>query len=432
MTNTLHSPAMSNEGWSNEEWSPYALPTAGGSFPPPPPPPTLPSPAVAPAPTPGKPKRAGTGRAALVGGLVGALVAGGVAFGTVKLTQDDASSTVVPAGVAPVIGPAGAAPQNPGQLAGGSLDIRALLTKVGPSVVAIELGQADATGAVADVGAGSGVVISADGLVLTNAHVVEAGDTITVKGADGKLLPADLVGSSPQNDIALVRVRGAADMTPATLGDSDALQVGDQVVAIGNALDLGDTPTVTQGIVSAKGRVLEAGDNRLEHLIQTDAAINRGNSGGPLLNAAGEVVGINSAGIPSGQNLGFAIEINAVKPLIQQLKDGSGSVTVRPFLGVSTVDVGELETTDRDRFEITATSGAAVLTVQGGSAAADAKLQEGDVITGMDGTPVTGSAQLRELIQAKAPGDQVTLQLQRKGSPLELTAELGSRAVTGG
>jgi S1-C subfamily serine protease len=428
MTNTLHSPPM-----SNEEWSPYAPPTAGSAFPPPPPP-TQPQPSVAPAPAPDKPKRGGTARAALAGGLVGALVAGAVAFGTVKLTQDDVSSTAVPAGVAPAPGPAGTAPgaPDPGQLAGGALDIRALLNKVGPSVVAIELGQADASGAVVDVGAGSGVVISADGLVLTNAHVVEAGDTITVKGADGKLLPADLVGSSPQNDIALVRVRGAVGMTPATLGDSDALQVGDEVVAIGNALNLGDTPTVTQGIVSAKGRVLEAGDNRLEHLIQTDAAINRGNSGGPLLNAAGEVVGINSAGIPSGQNLGFAIEINAVKPLIQQLKDGSGPVTVRPFLGVSTVDVGELEATDRDRFEITATSGAAVLTVQGGSAAAEAKLQEGDVITGVDGAPVSGSAQLRELLQAKSPGDQVTLQIQRKGSPLELTARLGSRAVTGG
>lgn len=415
MTNTLHSSPVS------DDVSPYAPPT-GTLPPPPPPPPPAGLPPTEQLPVAGKPpkQKRGTARAALAGGLVGAVVASGVAFATVKLTQDDTPSANVP----PVTA-------QPSQLNGGALDIRQLLDKVGPSVVSIEIGQASGTDVV-DVGAGSGVVITADGLVLTNAHVVDGADTITVKSADGKTMPADLVGTAPQNDIALVQVRNAEGMVPATLGDSDALQVGDEVVAIGNALNLGDTPTVTRGIVSAKGRTLEAGENRLENLIQTDAAINRGNSGGPLLNAAGEVVAINSAGIPSGQNLGFAIEINAVKPLIEQLKNGDSPVEVRPFLGVSTVDIAELEVADKDRFRITADQGAVVVTVQPGSAAAAAGLQEGDVVTALDGTDVTGSAQLRELIRAKRPGDDVALQIERRGTAQTLEAKLGSRAATEG
>jgi S1-C subfamily serine protease len=341
----------------------------------------------------------------------------------VQLTQDDTPAAPPAVTAQPATSPA--------QLRGSALDIRQLLARVGPSVVSIEIGQASGADVVG-VGAGSGVIISAGGLVLTNAHVVDGADTITVKAADGTTMPADLVGTAPENDIALIQVRDGRGMVPATLGDSDALQVGDEVVAIGNALNLGDTPTVTQGIVSAKGRTLEAGENKLENLIQTDAAINRGNSGGALVNAAGEVIGINSAGIPSGQNLGFAIEINAVKPLIDTLRNGDGPVEVRPFLGVSTVDVGDLEVADRDRFRITATSGAVVVTVQPGSAAAEAGVQEGDVITTFEGSPVPGSAELRELIRAKSPGDVVRFQVDRRGEPQSIEAKLGSRAATGG
>jgi serine protease Do len=196
-------------------------------------------------------------------------------------------------------------------------------------------------------------------------------------------------------------------------------------------LNLGDTPTVTRGIVSATGRALEAGDVRLENLLQTDAAINRGNSGGPLVDRSGLVVGINSAGIPGGQNLGFAIEIDAVKPLLEELRTGGGEVSVLAFLGVRTVDVAELGSADRDRLGITASTGAVVVVVQAGSGADDAGLREGDLITGLEGRAVSGSAELREAIQAQDPGTEVRLEVVRAGLPTTIEARLGSTAVAG-
>jgi S1-C subfamily serine protease len=376
----------------------------------------------APAPRPAAARR-GTGRAALAGGLVGAVVAAAVSFGVVAVTDDDPEPAAAPVAtsVAPLGDPGGQEDR---------VDVRAILDAVAPSVVAIEIGTATDRG-VFEAGAGSGLVIDDEGLVLTNAHVVDGADTITVRFGDGQRAPADLVGTSPRNDIALVRLRQPmAGLRPATLGDSAALEVGDEVVAIGNALNLGDAPTVTRGIVSAKGRSLEAGDLRLENLLQTDAAINRGNSGGPLLDAAGRVVGINSAGIPGGQNLGFAIEIDAVKPLIAELSEGGGEVSVRAFLGVRTVDAAELDQADRDRFGITEPVGAVVVVVQAGSAAADAGLRVGDVVTALDGQEVSGSASLREAIQAQEPGTQVRLELRRDGRPTTVEARLGSQAVT--
>jgi putative serine protease PepD len=392
---------------------PTGPPVSGSPLPPPPP-----------SSGPAAPPRAKGGglRAGLIGGLAGALVAGGVAYGTVQLTDDEPVAAPPPTVVAGQ--PTDAAPT-------GELDIRALLARVGPSVVSIEIGAAG-LGGVQQVGAGSGVVISADGLVLTNEHVITGADTITVKFSDGKAVKADLVGSSPENDIALVRMRDASGLTPVVLGDSSTLQVGDEVVAIGNALDLGDSPTVTRGIVSAKGRMLESGEVRLENLIQTDAAINRGNSGGPLLNTAGEVVGINSAGIPSGQNLGFAIDINVVKPLIEKLKNGNVGVEVTAFLGVTTAVASDLEPADLDRFGLDATqAGAVVIDVQPESGADDAGLQPGDVIVGVEGERIDAGA-LREEIRSREPGDTIILNVLRAGDEREVEAMLGSRTVQDG
>ncbi|HEX9258711.1 MAG TPA: trypsin-like peptidase domain-containing protein [Acidimicrobiales bacterium] len=384
-----------------------------------------PSALLPPPPPPGKKPKHTTLRAAVVGGVVGAVVAGGVAFATVKLTDDQ------PTVSAPVTTAAPSAGAPSPSLAGEALDIHALLDKVGPSVVAIELGRNTGNG-IFGFAAGSGVVISADGYVVTNAHVVDGADAITVKLADGRELTADLIGSLPSNDIALVKVRNVTDLRPAVLGNSKDLRVGDDVVAIGNALNLGDTPTVTTGIVSAKGRTLDAGDVQLSDLIQTDAAINRGNSGGALVNARGEVVGIPSAGIPNAQNLGFAIEIDAVKPLIEQLKNGKSTVAVQAFLGVSSVAVADLDASDLERLEITADSGVAVMEVQEQSAAEDAGLQVGDVIVRAGGVTVDTPASLRAAIQAKKPGDELTLEINRKGETKTVTAKLGSRPVAQG
>lgn len=233
-------------------------------------------------------------------------------------------------------------------LAPTGLDIHTLIDRVSPSVVAIEIGQLTQGGQVQPVAAGSGVVISADGLVVTNAHVVDLTDrrglpmanaVITATMADGTSRSIEVLGSSPQNDIAILRLKDTANLVPAVLGDSDALRVGDDVVAIGNSLDLGPTPTVTKGIISAKDRSLDIDANTtLKGLLQTDAPINHGNSGGALVNAAGQLIGIPSAGIPNAQNIGFAIAINTVKPLIETLKLGTPAASptagTTPVLGV--------------------------------------------------------------------------------------------------
>jgi putative serine protease PepD len=203
-------------------------------------------------------------------------------------------------------------------------DVHSVVEKAEASVVAIEFKTTARRGpyTVQGSGAGSGVIISSDGLVLTNAHVVESASNLTVTMSDGTKHDANVVGSDATRDIALLQIQGASGLAAATLGSSDALRVGDSVVAIGNALDLDGTLTVTSGIVSAKGRSLTSSDNSvLANLIQTDAAINSGNSGGPLLNMAGEVVGINTAIIQDSQNLGFSIAIDSIKPLIDSLQN---------------------------------------------------------------------------------------------------------------
>jgi putative serine protease PepD len=380
----------------------------------------LPPPSAGFAPTltaPRRPGRERTGlRAAVIGGVVGAIVAGLVSLGVVKATDHDTSSRAVAS--SELAKPEATAP---------GLDVRALLAKVGPSVVKIEV--------TTDTGkqAGSGVIISADGLVLTNAHVIAGGNAIQVTLSDGKQIAADVVGSSPSNDVAVIRLQGKPTVTAAVLGDSSKLQVGDTVIAIGNALNLGDAPTVTQGIVSAKGRSLDTGTVKYTNLIQTDAAINHGNSGGPLVNTAGEVIGINTAGIPDAQNIGFAIDIDAVKPIIADLEQGKGSdATVPPntnaaFLGVSTVSIGDVSASDRQAAGIAATSGAIVVQVDASSGAADAGIYVGDAIQGVDGTKVTSPDDLRKALSPNKPGDSVTVAIQRGDQHLTVNATLTAR-----
>jgi putative serine protease PepD len=343
--------------------------SGSGSLPPPAPPEPVPS----------APKPRSTKRAALLGGVAGAVIAALVVGGIAVTRGDDSSTTSTPAASEPAnqsatepsteANQAPAAPSGPSGAAE-ALDIRAVLRKVQPSVVAIETGLVNQAGGVFGRGAGTGVIISEDGLVLTNSHVIESADSITVRLFDGRELPADLVGSSPADDVALVHIRDVSGLTPADLGESSDLVVGDEVVAIGNALDLEGTPTVTRGIVSALNRSIDAGSESLDNLIQTDAAINPGNSGGPLVNAAGEVVGINTA-IIGAQNLGFAIAIDPIKPLIEEIQNGGGDVRGLAFLGVSSVEVSELDQATLENFGITSDSGAVIVSITPGSAAED-------------------------------------------------------------
>ena len=306
----------------------------------------------------------------------------------------------------------------------GPLNIQKILDIARPSVVTIQTGGADSLFG----GAGTGVVISADGLILTNAHVIEgAGGNIAVRFSDGTAAPAHLVGASTADDIALIKV-DRTGLTPAHLGSSANLLVGDPVVAIGNALNLGADPSVTSGIVSAKDRVITEGAFKLDNLIQTDAAINPGNSGGPLVNADGEVVGINTAIIAGAQNIGFSISIDSVKDLITKLKAGGGDLTANTAdPGFTTIDVTspELGQKVKDQFGITADQGAVVNSVNPKGGASAAGLQVGDVVVDVDGQVITGATELTRLVRAHQPGDQVQVTVEHRGDRRTYTITLG-------
>ena len=219
-------------------------------------------------------------------------------------------------------GPGGHSVRALGHPAG--VDVPAVLAAVRPSVVRIESTQSIAGGLleepVTQKATGTGVIVARDGVIVTNNHVVEGADKVVVFLADGKQLPATVLGTSPAHDLAVIQVHAGKPLPAVPLGDSRTLQVGDPVVAIGNALALEGGPTVSQGIVSALNRTVDTDKGAtLRHMIQTDAAINPGNSGGPLVDAAGHFVGINSAGAPDAENIGFAIPSAVAKPVVAEL-----------------------------------------------------------------------------------------------------------------
>jgi S1-C subfamily serine protease len=293
------------------------------------------------------------------------------------------------------------------------------------SVVTIDVGGGVAAGPFE--GAGSGIILDESGLVLTNAHVVSGASTITIRTFDGEEFDAELVGSFPDDDVALVQAEDAEGLQPATLGDSDGLQVGDEVVAIGNALDLTGQPSVTRGIVSALDREIEGDGIFLDDLIQTDAAINPGNSGGPLVAADGTVVGINTAIISDAQNVGFAIAIDSVEPTIEDLRAGNGEIVADTgFLGVETTDLDTVAPEVLERFGVDLDEGAFVVDVATDTAAEAAGVQEGDVVVAVDGEPVGSSVEVRDAVRAHRAGDEVTITVVRDGEELELTATLGA------
>ena len=300
------------------------------------------------------------------------------------------------------------------------LDIRRLLDASEPSVVAIESASA----------AGSGFVISANGLIVTNDHVISGASKLDVVFVDGTTADAELVGSFPEDDVAMIRVKNRDDLVPAKLGSSDALDVGDSVVAIGNALGLGVEPSVTLGIVSAKDRSIETEEGLREHLIQTDAAINPGNSGGPLLNAQGEVVGINTANIPGAQNIGFALSIDAVRPLIAKLRAGHGEINAKTgFLGVESLAVDDPRVLPSllATYEVDRDSGAFVLEVTPDSAAEQAGLQRGDVIIEADGVDIRNSDDVAKVIRKHVAGERISVTFERRGASHTIEVTLGRR-----
>lgn len=280
--------------------------------------------------------------------------------------------------------------------------------------------------------AGTGIIVTADGYILTNKHVIEGATEISVVLDDGTTYKdATVAATDPLNDIAFLKIKDVSDLTAATLGDSKTIQTGQQVVAIGNALGLYQN-TVTSGVVSGTGRSITASDTsgsmveKLNDLIQTDAAINSGNSGGPLINAAGEVIGINSATSSSAENVGFAIPIAAVKGMLAQLTEkGEAS---RAYLGVYSTDItADLAKT----YNLPVTAGA-YLYASGGnysavvnnSPAAKAGLKEKDIITAVNGVKIGSAGSLSTLIGEYKPGDTVQLTVIREGKEIAVNVTL--------
>lgn len=310
--------------------------------------------------------------------------------------------------------------------------------KVGPSVVSIVTESTARTFygySTTQQSAGTGIIISADGYIMTNKHVVSTTTkSIQVITADGTTYEdVSFVGSDPNNDVAFIKISGVSDLTAVTLGDSSAMKVGQKVIAIGNALGEYQN-TVTTGIISALGRPVTAGDatgtetEQLENLIQTDAAINSGNSGGPLVNLSGEVIGMNTAVATDAQGIGFAIPINDAKGMINTLL-ATGNVQ-KPYVGVRyisiTPDVAtQYDLSVKNGAYITGGSGGQSAVVSG-SPADKAGLKEGDIITKVDGTSVDSTHPFASLIAQHSVGDKVTLTYLRDGKEATVTVTLAT------
>ncbi|NYD40742.1 S1C family serine protease [Nocardioides panaciterrulae] len=308
--------------------------------------------------------------------------------------------------------------------------VQQVAQEVLPSVVKIDVAGPQAAGS------GSGIILSADGKILTNNHVVAiAGQSgqIEVSFNDGSTAPAKILGTDPLTDTAVIQAQGVSGLTPATIGNSGDLAVGQVVVAVGSPFGL--ESTVTSGIVSALNRPVDVGsdsqgNSTVYPAIQTDAAINPGNSGGPLADLSGRVVGINSSIRTAGQTtasgesgsigLGFAIPIDEVMPIVQQMENGETPTHAR--LGIS---VSDAATTGR----LDLGEGAQVRAVSTASTAQKAGLHTGDVITKVDDHQITGADSLVATIRAYRPGDKVTLTYQRGGSSHTVQLTLGSDAT---
>jgi len=401
--------------------TPYTLPT--NSAPPQHTTPTNPSS------TPRRKRRLGSAALltlALTGTTVGGGVAGAVAA-TRWLVPEPTPTTSVAQPAAPVVAPqpivAQSAPAT--NIAG------AVFSRVNPAVVQI-IATGETPNGVMPYGSGSGFVVDARGLILTNNHVVDNARSVSVRFSNGEQREAQVLGTDRGNDLAILKVDLPADVPVAPLGDSDQAQVGETAIAIGSPFGLDQT--VTQGIISAVDRDWNPGNGRTRRdLLQTDAPINPGNSGGPLLNARGEVIGINTmieSPVRGSVGIGFAVPINTAKERLTQLETGAQLVPV--WLGISGV---ELDATIAKDQGLTVDQGILVTSVVPNSPAQQAGLRGGastneripvggDVVTAVNGTPVHNISELTDQLSKHQPGDQVTVTVVRNGSEQQVTVTL--------
>ncbi|KJS67205.1 MAG: peptidase S1 [Peptococcaceae bacterium BICA1-7] len=271
------------------------------------------------------------------------------------------------------------------------------------------------------VGMGSGFIISEDGYILTNDHVVEGATQIEVimTGKD-QPIPAKLVGSDAELDLAVLKISGQNDLPTLQLGDSNSVRVGEWAIAIGNPQGLDHTVTV--GVISAKGRPITVENKQYKNLLQTDASINPGNSGGPLLNMSGQVIGINTAVNASAQGIGFAIPTSTVKPVLDTLIN-NGKIS-RPWLGVY---IQSLNREIADYLKLDRTEGALVTSVVEGGPAAAAGIVEGDVITEIDHQSVATPGDLTGLVEKMKPDQKVVAVVYREGKKMLINLVIGEK-----
>jgi S1-C subfamily serine protease len=330
-------------------------------------------------------------------------------------------------------------------------DIQSVLAKVEPAVVSIDSHAVQSSGGDFVEAAGTGMILTSTGEVLTNNHVVTGASSVTATlFGQTKSLPAHVIGTDPSRDLALVQIDNVNNLPTVSLGNSGQAQVGDDVLAIGNALALSGGPSVTQGIVSAENRSLSTQDDNgktenLSGLLQTDAAINPGNSGGPLVNAQGQVIGMNTAVAASSQgnaptqNIGFAIAIDSVKPQLASLQQGGsggpGAASPAPtpaankaYMGVS---VQSVTPTLQQQDHLTPSAGALVGTVQAGSPADQGGLKANDVIVSLNGTPISTATDLTTALHPLNPGDVVKVGIYRGTAQQTLSVTLGTNPNAG-
>ena len=360
----------------------------------------------------------------LAAGLVALIVISAAASGTVvHLVDDNHKSGTTTTTIQTA---AGAAPTS-----AASGDVHSALATISPSVVIINtviggsssstfgggFGNGSQSGETGTA-AGTGIITSADGIIVTNAHVVADATSIKVTLSDGKTATATVLGANTTKDLAAIKITGFTNLTPAVFAKTATVQVGNQVIAVGNAEGYGGAPSVSEGIVSALGRTLPGNTSTLTGLIQTDAAINPGNSGGPLVDTAGHVIGIDTA-IATGTstepavNIGFAIPSDAITAELPALIAGQSTQTA--YLGVQLADTGP----------------AVVGAVGQGSPASDAGLQAGDTITKIDGKAISNSSDAVGVIGSDKPGQKITITVQgADGTSQQLQATLTTKPTT--
>jgi serine protease Do len=306
-------------------------------------------------------------------------------------------------------------------------DVELAVEQVRPAVVFLAV-QVQASGPFGtpeeQEGVGSGVIIDQEGHILTNNHVVDGATTIDVVLPDGRTFEGQVLGRSPQRDLALIEIQTDEELPVAELGVSEDLRIGQSVVAIGNALGLPGGPTVTTGVVSALGRTIEPGMGNplMENLIQTDAAINPGNSGGPLINLNGEVIGVNTARIQQAEGIGFAVAVDTARTFISQVVEQEP----QPYIGITGLD---LSPAIAQQYQLPADRGVLIVEVAPNTPAEDAGIVPGDILIALNDAPIETVQELQRTLEEYQPGDEITLVVNRDGSETEVSITLGESPI---